>query len=61
MIQLLPGLSIQFADDGTWLYFEGMEHKGAICLENTLVDHPVIGGAVREFLKTKRENIGLWR
>jgi hypothetical protein len=34
LIQLLPGLEIQFSEDGTWLHFDGGNVKSAIRLEN---------------------------
>ena len=34
MIRLMEGLEIKFGEDGTWLNFDGGNHKSCIRLEN---------------------------
>lgn len=58
-IQMLPGLSIHFAADGAWLYFEGKQHKGGIHLGNLAENGHVAGPAILDWIKGKRES-GLW-
>lgn len=58
-IQLLPGLSIHFAADGAWLYFEGPQRKGGLHLGNLAESGHVAGPAILDWIKEKRQS-GLW-
>lgn len=56
-IQLLPGLTIRFGPDGTWMNFDAEDnaHRGMICLENTLVQDRVVGEAVQGWIARMRK------
>ena len=55
-IQLMPGLTIQFDPDGTWLTFHGEHHTGMVCLE----DVPCVSPAVKEWIEHTRNAGDVW-
>lgn len=57
-IQLLPGLSIHFAGDDTWLYFDGPRHKGGIALGVLANRGHVCGPAIADWINEKRRQGG---
>lgn len=54
-IRLIDGLEIQFADDGTWLHFDGGNRKTNINLESYAADKSlVISGGIKEWCERAR-------
>lgn len=55
-IQLLPGLVIRFAGDGTWLTFDGSAHSGTVRLESLFATDDFTDLAVHEWIEKMRNN-----